>query len=160
MFSIRFTNEPLEYPFDDKTIPCAPGMLVLGNWFEEILANLSVWSKADYEAHWVRELDALVKRTSKVALIVSYNDPRFSSNMEIWRVYREGEWAHFQNQIPDYGSFPQPFKIEELSQLISDRRVMNDEGDRISEWKVSVREIEYFLLKCERSEPWGLDWVR
>ena len=51
MFSIKFADEPLEYPFDDTTIPAAPGALVLGKTTEEFLANLSLWSKSDYESH-------------------------------------------------------------------------------------------------------------
>ena len=55
MFSIGFTDEPLEYPYDDTSIPAAPGRLVLGESTEEFLANLSLWSKLDYESHWTRE---------------------------------------------------------------------------------------------------------
>jgi hypothetical protein len=110
MFSIGFTDEPLEYPYDDTGIAAAPGKLVLGKWTEEFLANLSLWSKLDYESHWTRELKALLEGKPKVALVVSYNDPHPASNLEIWRVYRDGEWLHFQNQLPkrirDFGNEP------------------------------------------------------
>ena len=86
MFSIRFSDGPLEYPFDDPSIPAAPGSLVLGEFEEEFLANLSLWKKSDYESHWTRELKALVEGTSKVALVVSYDDPQASSNMEMLRM--------------------------------------------------------------------------
>ena len=87
----------MEYPYDDTCIPAVPGRLQLGKSTEEFLANLSLWSKSDYESHWARELKALVEGASKIALVVSYDDPKASSNMEIWRVYRDGEWGHFQN---------------------------------------------------------------
>jgi hypothetical protein len=35
MFSIGFTDEPLEHPYDDTSIPAAPGTLVLGKSTEE-----------------------------------------------------------------------------------------------------------------------------
>ena len=72
MFSIGFTDESVEYPYDDTSIPAAPGSLVLGKATEEFLANLSVWGRSDYESHWAHELQALLDRNPKVALVVSY----------------------------------------------------------------------------------------
>jgi len=147
MFSIGFTDEPLEYPFDDLTIPAAPGTWMLGKCEEEFLANLSVWSKAEYLSHWLRELKALVEGSSKVALVVSYGDPRFASNFEIWRVYRDGEWAHFQNQLPWYDSLPANVDVSKMSRYIQDRATMSDDSEHISEWHVPMRDIESFLRR-------------
>jgi len=88
----------------------------------------------------------LVEGNSKAALVVSYDDPKASSNLEIWRVYREGEWAHFQNQLPFYSDLPLNFDVSKISQYIQDRVVITAEGNRISEWHVAVRDIEIFLL--------------
>jgi hypothetical protein len=145
MFSIEFTDEPVEYPYDDTSIPAAPGKLLLGKSTEDFVANLSLWSKSDYESHWVNELKALVEGASKIALVVSYDDPNASSNMEIWRVYRDGEWGHFQNQLPWYRDLPEDFNISKMSQYIQDRVVITAEGNRISEWHVAIRDIELFL---------------
>lgn len=145
MFLIGFTDEPMEYPFDDPLIPAAPGRLVLGESEEQFLANLSLWDKSDYQFHWRRELKALVEGNSKVAIIVSYDDPNAASNMEIWLVYRDGDWAHFQNQLLWYSSLPEGFVVAEMSRYISDRVVTTEERHRISEWDVPVRDIESFL---------------
>lgn len=146
MFSIGFTDEPLEHPYDNPTIPAGPGALVLGKCTEEFLANLSLWGKSEYEAHWTRELSALIAGNPKAALVVSYDDPKAASNMEIWRVYRDGEWVHFQNQILSYGSLPHEFEISEIRRYIEDRVAITAEGNRISEWHVAIRDIETFLL--------------
>lgn len=146
MFSIGFTDEPLEYPYDDTSIPAAPGRLVLGESAEEFLANLSAWAKSDYESHWRRELKTLLEGNPKVALVASYyGNP--ASNMEIWRVYRDGELVHFQNQILWYSTLPSGFEVLKLSQYIQDRAVATQEGDRISEWDVPIRDIELFLRR-------------
>src|SRR5882672_8532352 len=81
MFSIGFTEEPLEYPYDDISIPAAPGVPWLGPCFEKFLANISMWDKSGwdksgYESHRRRELTALFKGNPKVALIVSFDDPQ------------------------------------------------------------------------------------
>lgn len=145
MFSIQFTDEPLEYPFDDNSIPAAPGILVLGKTTEEFLANLALWSKSDYESRWKRELRSLCEGRTKIALVVSYNDPKVSYNLEIWRVYRDGEWAHFQNQLPYYSDLPEGFEVSKMSGYIQDRATANASGQRISEWDVPLRDIESFL---------------
>lgn len=147
MFSIGFTEEPLQYPYDDANIPAAAGRLLLVKSIEEFLANLSIWGKSDYESHWTRELKALVEGTPKVALVVSYDDPKAASNMEIWRVYRDGELAHFQNQLLPYSNLPQQFEVSKMSQYIHDRVVRNEEGKQISEWDVPIRDIESFVRR-------------
>jgi carotenoid cleavage dioxygenase-like enzyme len=145
MFSIGFTHEPLEYPYDDTSIPAAPGRLVLGESTEDFLANLSLWGKSDYESHWIRELKALYNGSPKVALIVSYDDPRAATNMELWRVYRDGEFVRFQNQLLPYSNLPHEFDVTEISQSIQDWIVVTAEGNRISEWHVALRDVELFL---------------
>jgi hypothetical protein len=147
MFSIGFTDEPLEYPYNDSSISAAPGRLVFGKSTEEFLANLSLWTKPDYQTHWTRELKALLEGKPKVALVVSYNEPKASSNLEIWRVYRDGEWLHFQNQLPWYSDLPKEFDISEMGRYIDDRVVINTEAERISEWHVAIRDVEMFLRR-------------
>ena len=110
---------------------------------------MSLWSKSDYEYHCARELKALVQGASKIALVVSYDDPKASSNLEIWRVYRDGELAHFQNQLPWYSDLPQDFKIVKMSEYIQDRVLTNAEGDRYSEWDVPIQDIERFLMTIQ-----------
>jgi len=149
MFFIRFNDEPIEYPYDDTSVQAAPGSLQLGDSAEEFLANLSLWSKSDYESHWTRELKALVEGASKIALVVSYDDPKASSNLEIWRVYRDGELAHFQNQLPWYSDLPHDFEILKMSEYVQDRVVITAEGNRYSEWDVPIRDIEAFLTAIQ-----------
>jgi hypothetical protein len=145
MFALGFLDVPLEYPFDDPSIPAAPGSLVLGESEEEFLANLSIWGKSDYQRHWKRELEAIVEGRSKAVLIVSYDDPKVASNLEIWRVYRDGEWAHFQNQLLPYKNLPDDFRVSEIVRYIDERAVRTADGDSISEWDVAIRDIESFL---------------
>ncbi len=148
MFSIEFSDEPLEYPFDDVSVPAAPGRLLLGKSIEAFLANLSLWTKADYESHWASELKSLFDGKLKVALVVSYDDPKASSNLEIWRLYRDGDWVHFQNQLPWYSDLPQKFEISEMSSYLDNRNVMDADGkNRLSEWDVALRDIEMFLRR-------------
>jgi hypothetical protein len=120
---------------------------MLGKYMEEFLANMSLWDKSAYESHWLSELRTLCQGKPKVALIVSYDDPKASSNLEIWRAYLDGEWVHVQNQLLWYTDLPAEFEILKISQYIPDRAVTPAEGERYSEWDVAMRDIELFLRR-------------
>ncbi len=147
MFSISFSEEPLEYPYDDPSVPAAAGSLVLGKCTEDFLANLGVWDKPDYKSHWTRQLRAVLAGDSRVALIVSYNDPKASTNLEIWRLYRDEDWVRFQNQLLPYSSLPPDFNVSDIDRYIKARVVTDEDGNRISEWNVHIRDIEVFLQR-------------
>jgi CdiI N-terminal domain len=92
-------------------------------------------------------LKSIFEGNSKTALVVSYDNPNASSNLEIWRVYREGEWLYFQNQLLQYSSLPQTFQISEIGRHIPDRAVITKDGNQISEWDVHIRDLEMFLWR-------------
>jgi hypothetical protein len=147
MFSIEFANEEVEYPYDDANIPAAPGTLTLNAERESFLANLSLWNRTTYEAHWRRELSDLLVGREKVALVVSYDDPHASSNMEIWRVYSDGEVAFFQNQLVPYSQLPSSFDVSRMSDYIEDRVTGTADGQQISEWEIALSEIRSFIQR-------------
>jgi len=131
MFSIGFADEPAEYPYDDVTIPAAPGLLVMGKTFEGFSANLALWDKKTYEAHWLRELKSLFDGASKATLIVSYDDPKFSYKIEIWPVYRDGDLIRLQNRLLFYECLPANFSVTEISSYLQDRQTMNEDGQKV-----------------------------
>ena len=150
MFTIDFTDEPVEYPYDDLDVPAAPGRLILGKCEEGFLANLAIWNKQDYESHWAAELRSIFDGQQKVALVVSFDDPLRASNMETWIAYRDGDWVHFQRQLLLYEYLPKGFEISELCHHIEDRSVITPSGNRISERDVHFRDIELYLHRSGR----------
>jgi hypothetical protein len=145
VFRINFTDAPIEFPYDDESVPAAEGELLLEGSREVFLANLSLWKKSDYRVHWVHELTALLKGSRKVALVVCYNDPRFSSHQEIWKLYRDNELVHFHNQLFWNDRLPADFDASRMSTYIDDRTVVDEDGNKISEWDIPIRDIELFL---------------
>ena len=145
MFSIGFTDEPLEYPYDDTRVPAAPGLLIIGKTMEGLLANLAKWNKKTYESHWKGELQSLLNGNAKATLLTSFADRKDSSNIEIWPLYLDGEWARVQNQLLSYDNLPPDFSPSAISQFLPDRMTVTAQGNPISEWTVPLREIEAFL---------------
>jgi len=150
MFSISFTDDPPDYLYDDPQIPSQSGLLVLGKTIEGFSSNLGTWDKSQYEDQWLSQLSSLVQGSRKVALVVSFNNPAFGSNFEIWALYREGEIVHLQNHLPWYDSFPAAFDISTISDHLREREVNSSEGSPISEWRLPVRDFELFLRRASR----------
>jgi hypothetical protein len=145
VFRIGFTNDPIEFPYDDESVPAAVGELILEESREVFVANVSLWTKLDYQRHWTQALTALLKGSPKVSLVVCYSDPRFSSNQELWNLHRDGEWVHFQNKLMWNDNLPADFDPLEMNAYINDRISVDEDGNKISEWHVPIREIENFL---------------
>lgn len=143
-FSIRFSDEPLLYPFDDDKTPAAPGVLMMGDSKEGFYSSLYQWSKQQYESQWQQAIRALLGESSKAALIVEYLSPDVASHLEWWVMYREGEIVYLQNQLLFYGQLERPFSLDAPFASLRDRETVNQESRPISEWSVSLSEIKEF----------------
>jgi len=143
-FSIKFLDEPLVYPFVDPKTPAAPGLLVMGDSRERFCSSLHQWSKEQYENQWRQAISSLLGGGAKVALIVEYLSRDIASKLEWWPMYKQGEIVYLQNQLFFYDQVPKPFSLDTPFESLRDGAVVNEEGHRISEWRVSLSEIEQF----------------
>ena len=143
-FSIEFLDEPLLYPFDDVETPAAPGVLIMGNAKEGFYSSLYDWKKQQYESQWQRAIRVLLSESSKAALIVEYLSPEVASHLEWWAMYREGETVYLQNQLLFYEQLATPFSLDSPFASLHDRATIDPEGTSISEWSVSLSEVEQF----------------
>jgi len=143
-FSIAFTAESSCYPYDDRTTPAASGLLTLGATKETFLSSLYEWTRKDYERQWRQAIAAILFQKSKAALITSYGSPDNATHLE-WRpMYVVGGTVYFQHHLLFYDQLPKPFSIENAFRFLRDRQTTNEEGKRISEWEVSLAELEDF----------------
>jgi hypothetical protein len=147
MFSISFSDEPADHPYDDETIAAQSGLIVLGNTLHGFCANLGNWEKATYEQHWLRELRSLVEGRQRVALIVDFYDEH--TNCEIWAFFRVDERVYVQNRLFFGGLLPLRFPIRQISDFLDERETLSAEGHAISEWTLSIRDIELFLRRAK-----------
>jgi hypothetical protein len=132
MFSISFKDEPEDHPYDDESIAAQSGLIVLGNVLQGFLANLGKWERATYEQQWLRELRSLVEGRERVALIVDFYDE--NTNCEIWTFFREDELQ---------------FPILQISDFLDEREALSAEAHTISEWTISIRDIDLFLRRAK-----------
>ncbi len=143
-FSIAFQKEPLCYPYDDQTTPAASGLLVLGSTKESFFASLHQWRQRDYEGQWKQAIGILLNERNKAALITEYVGPEASTHLVWWPMYVVGSDVYVQNHLLFYNQLPTPFSLEKASSFLCDRQTVNEEGKRISEWKVTLSDVQAF----------------
>jgi CdiI N-terminal domain len=143
-FSIAFQDEPLCYPYDDRSTAAASGLLTLGNARESFLASLFQWNQLDYKRQWKHAIGVLLRGRNKSALITTYGSPQVATHLEWWPMYCVGSIVYFQDQLLFYDQLNAPFSIENALSFLGDRETKNPEGMRISEWAVSLFEVEEF----------------
>jgi hypothetical protein len=143
-FSIAFQQEPLLYPYDDPTTPAASGVLVLGDYKEHFLASLYQWKQHDYQRQWRLAIEALLSGRNKAALITEYVSPEFATHLVWWPMYLVANKVFIQNQLLFYDQLTESFSEENALLFVRNRQTMTPEGNQISEWAVTLSEVEEF----------------
>jgi hypothetical protein len=149
-FMILFIDEPDEYPGDEST-PWAVGRIVAGELDENFRSNLYEWDKHGYESQWLQSLERILQGDEKAVLITSYVNQRAVSNLEWWALYRgDCDTVHVQNHLPWFRQFEKEFSVADASNFLHDRVTVNEDGNRLSEWDVPLRDIELFVAQLKQ----------
>jgi hypothetical protein len=134
-FSIRF-REP--------SYPLQRGELVFGEERELFDAELSYWTRAQYESHWRTALES-TRRSDRTALITSLSDPATANFIRWWPAYLRGRTVLFQEQILFLADLKVPFDPRHPERFVGERAAASADGTPLSEWEVGVEAIERFL---------------
>jgi hypothetical protein len=123
---------------------------VAGELDEEFHADLHDWGKQEYETQWLQALDGLLQGEQKAVLIIRYVNQKQSDNLEWWALYRDDDTVHVQNHLPFYAAFDREFSVAEASSFLHDRVTVDENGNRISEWDVPLKEIQLFVAQIKQ----------
>ena len=55
-----------------------------------------------------------------------------------------GQFSVIQNHFLFYDQFAEPFSVQNPFSLLRDRRTTNEKGEKISEWALTIPEVEEF----------------
>ena len=119
------------------------GIITLGEHRESFLAAAGLWPRTRYEQQWRAAATTLARGAARSAFITSFIHPDAHHNV-IWPAWRDGNDVYIQNRLllrPQLATVVDPERIEDF---IGERRVTNDEGEPISEWKISIGELASF----------------
>ncbi|WP_405055941.1 hypothetical protein OG474_24730 [Kribbella sp. NBC_01505] len=124
----------------------AVGRIVVGEFSETFRMSLNFWSVSDYRRSWQRELRALVSdERGTSCLMSSITDPEYSNYLMCWPLYRSGEEVWVHNSILFLEQLDDAFDPEEPWRSVGPRCVVDEDGNRISEWATGMTEVRAFL---------------
>jgi hypothetical protein len=93
-FEIAFTDEC----FTEEGTSFRYLRLTLGDFEEDMIADLTTWSPEDYEKQWFNELRQMVTSQTRGALIIRMHDPGVPFRIDIWPMWKEDNQIFFQNK--------------------------------------------------------------
>jgi hypothetical protein len=138
-FSIGFTGFDKQDPF------VALGELTLGEDREHFGSVLGFWGVNDYEESWLAALRRLVSGASISCLATSVIDPSNANFLEVWPLYREERDVYVQNSLIFPDQLSHEFNPAAPWESVDPRSVVDEDGQLISEWRVSLDDIREFL---------------
>jgi hypothetical protein len=142
-FDIRFTNEIYIDPETGTT--SRTGEIRIGNFREGFVSLQSFWNEARYKEHWCKAVKRIVRTEGDSCLVTSIADAT-QADLLFWRpLYREGDQVFVQSGILLFEQLEKPFDPDNPFASVPPRTVIDEDGQRVSEWSVHIRELEEFL---------------
>lgn len=109
------------------------------------------WKEADYRRHWLRALQRLDHGSEVTSCLVSsITDPRTGNFVRCWPLYRCGDVVHVQEAVIFLDELDSEFDPDEPWLSVAPRRVVNEDGDQISEWETDMSAVRRFLTSEAR----------
>ncbi|GGL86356.1 hypothetical protein [Micromonospora yangpuensis] len=142
-FAIRAIGWPPLSGFDsaDEAI----GLISVGGFREKFPMGLSYWSVDEYVASWKRALALLEDSENAVAcLVASMVDPQKGNFVNCWPLYRIGDTVLVQNAIIFLQELSAAFDPDKPWLSVEPHSVMDENGNRISEWPVAYSDVRRF----------------
>jgi hypothetical protein len=114
------------------------GEIVLGAYRERFLAPLDVWSRRDYERQWIEAANRLMTGDGRTAFVTV-------ARQFWWTMWREQEAVFVHEEMLTPERYARSHGDRVPYELIEDRRTVNEEGEPIAEWRVSIADIRDFV---------------
>lgn len=141
MFFIELSNETHNY-YGELSYR---GTIHLPGRVEYFFAPAVYWDREDYVAQWRDSfLKGLTTKTHS-ALVTSMYDPAVANFLTIWVLYYGVDKIFLQNKIIFMEEIIGKFDEENINRYVGSREIINEDGDRISEWNFSYEEVLSFF---------------
>ena len=139
VFSISLSDK--QYSVENDL--CASGEITIGDFSEKFHASLSYWTHQDYVRQWLSALNKITTfENNKGAIISSMYNPISANFICCWVMYRLGGLVYLQNHILFLDDLSTPFDERNIEKSIPDREQVTEEGERISEWRIPLSDIQ------------------
>lgn len=120
------------------------GIIRIGSFQEKFSASLMYWKADEYKRHWSEAIARIISSNDISALITSMVNPENGSHIFWWPMYRIGKNVFFQNHILFFDQLASPFDESNPFIHVPQRMILNEDGERISEWVLPINELKIF----------------
>lgn len=133
MFSIKFIADNM-------------GEIKINDFEEKFEIATDYWPRLKYEQSWRKEIQYLLNNTKdKIALMTWMHKPMSKGNYRAYVLYGKKEKVFIQEQLfPASQSCPN-FDTNEALSNIQDQFEINEEGNKISQWEISINDLKLFI---------------
>ncbi|NHX02168.1 hypothetical protein [Pseudomonas koreensis] len=145
-FEILLEKEPSEH----FGVQALRGLIRLGDQEESFFAPISFWGRQEYLSSWYSSLSRGLERRQHSVLVTSMLDPELANFLMVWVLYFVGESVHIQNNVVFLDDVVLGFNGDDVNTYVGEREVVNEDGDKISEWVVPLSEVLSFKEKLKR----------
>ena len=136
-FSVELLDES---PSEDRL-----GLITIGSYVERFVCPMEYWDATRYRLHWRQAITRIIQGSGTSALITSMYDPALANFIYWWPMYRMGQTVQFQNHILFLSELEAPFDPNDPFRSIPERRIVDTDGEEISEWSATIADLEGFL---------------
>jgi hypothetical protein len=113
---------------------------------------LEFWGLEDYERNWAAGLGRLIDGSSVSCLATSMIDPSTANFVEVWPLYRSGDDVYVQDQLIFMDQLSHEFDPAAPWESVRPRSVVNENGQEIQEWRVSLEDVQEFYVRAGRAQ--------
>jgi len=138
MFSISFLSEIKAGAKSSK------GSIIIGSSTEYFLSSFDYWTPNNYRKQWLKAVALIQTEESRSALITDVPFLSPPSFINWWPMWRFGQLVKIQEQLLILEDLTAPFDINNPYIHLGEYESINEEGQPISEWTVSVSDLIQF----------------
>jgi len=141
MFLIEFiTGQQVE--FDELA---QRGRITLGDFSEVFISPLTFWATEAYHHQWIEAAKRLVAGYGRACFVTAMRESLIDGPVFLWSAYRSGDTVYLQHRLLLGEMVKGTFDPLNLCEQVGERTTIAEDGEQISEWQVSISDIEYFL---------------
>lgn len=115
--------------------------IALGRERERFFTPVSFWARESYISQWKLSFREGMRTRRHSALITSMRDPLNMNFVFLWVLFYEGEKVFVRNKIIFLDEIDGEFNPDKVNEYVGSRIEFNEDGQRISEWVVSLSEV-------------------
>ena len=131
--------------------PSYLGNIRINNWSENFYSPSTFWSRKDYLMSWSKEIEKLLnEKNYNAKLITSVHQLETMNFLKAWILYPVNNRIYIQEQIFFMDDFKKPFKLKYFFDLELKRAIVNDEGEKISEWESNISDLTRYLRLLQK----------